>query len=69
MALLREATTSSALVTLAERVNSFADNSFPNVFGNIQIEYPIPVEDMTFSMIARVEWDVLEGLLRRVLAT
>jgi hypothetical protein len=67
MALLREATTSSAVVSLAERAAGVSEQKLPNVFGNIQVDYPCPAHTMTLSMAAQAEWNAIEALLRKIL--
>lgn len=65
MALLREATTLPGKVTLAERASN--EVAVPLVFGNMGIEYPANVQQMTFAQVARIEWTVIERLLRKTL--
>lgn len=65
MALLREATTLPGKVSLAERASNEAQ--IPLVFGNMGIEYPDNVQQMTFAQVARIEWTVIERLLRKAL--
>lgn len=65
MALLREATTLPGKVSLAERASN--EVQIPLVFGNMGIEYPANVQQMTFAQVARIEWTVIERLLRKIL--
>jgi hypothetical protein len=65
MALIREATTLPSKVSLAERASNGVQ--IPLVFGNMGIEYPANVQQMTFAQVARIEWPVIERLLRKTL--
>jgi hypothetical protein len=65
--LLREATTSSALVSLAERSAKGLQTGALSVFGNIEIEYPKDVSNMSLSAVGEIEWHAIEALLRKVL--
>ncbi|KFY74950.1 hypothetical protein V499_05049 [Pseudogymnoascus sp. VKM F-103] len=67
IALLREATTSSALVSLAERSAKGLQTGALSVFGNIEIEYPKDVSNMSLSAVGEIEWHAIEALLRKVL--
>ncbi len=69
MALLREATTSSALVPLAERsAIDFSFSKFPSAFGNIRIDYGAKVQQLSFAEVEKMEWDAIEQLLQRYLS-
>lgn len=66
IALLREATTSSALVSLAEQ--SAKGQMGPlSAFGSIKIEYPPDVSQMSLADVGKMEWHEIEALLRKVL--
>ncbi|KFY65264.1 hypothetical protein V496_02688 [Pseudogymnoascus sp. VKM F-4515 (FW-2607)] len=67
IALLREATTSSALVSLAERSAKGLQTGPLSAFGNIEIEYPKDISNMSLSAVGEIEWHVIEALLRKVL--
>ncbi|KFY88194.1 hypothetical protein V500_06476 [Pseudogymnoascus sp. VKM F-4518 (FW-2643)] len=67
IALLREATTSSALVSLAERSAKGLQTGALSAFGNIEIEYPKDVTNMSLSAVGEIEWHAIEALLRKVL--
>jgi hypothetical protein len=67
IALLREATTSSALVSLAERSAKGLQTSPSSVFGNVEIEYPKDIANMSLSAVGEIEWHAIEALLRKVL--
>ncbi|KFY15727.1 hypothetical protein V492_01799 [Pseudogymnoascus sp. VKM F-4246] len=67
IALLREATTSSALVTLAERSAKGLQTGALSAFGNIEIDYPKDVSNMSLSAVGEIEWHAIEALLRKVL--
>ncbi|KFY23224.1 hypothetical protein V493_05986 [Pseudogymnoascus sp. VKM F-4281 (FW-2241)] len=67
IALLREATTSSALVSLAERSAKGLQTGTLSAFGNIEIEYPNDVSNMSLSAVGEIEWHAIEALLRKVL--
>ncbi len=67
MYLLREATTSPQLNTLAElnaAPRPAPDDSF---FGNVHIKYPDNVQTMTIYQVSLIEWAYIEKTLRRVL--
>jgi hypothetical protein len=66
VALIREATTSSAIVSLADRSATDA-TTFRSLFGNASVEYPANVDQMPLSLIAKLEWNVIEMLLRKIL--
>jgi hypothetical protein len=66
MALVREATTLPDKVSLAERASKERDG-LPNAFGNMIIEYPENVQQMTFSQVTPIEWEVIDKLLRKAL--
>ncbi|KAI9721267.1 MAG: hypothetical protein M1812_002429 [Candelaria pacifica] len=66
-ACLREATTSSALVSLAEISLSRASEAVASPFGNVTVPWPTNKESMTMAAAAAVEWGVVENLLRKVL--
>ncbi|OBT68346.1 hypothetical protein VE03_02897 [Pseudogymnoascus sp. 23342-1-I1] len=67
IALLREATTSSALVSLAERSAKGLQTGALSAFGNIEIEYPKDLSSMSLSAVGEIEWHAIEALLRKVL--
>lgn len=67
IALLREATTSSALVSLAERSAKGQQGSPLSAFGDINIEYPQDVSHMSLAAVGEIEWHAIEALLRKVL--
>ncbi len=55
------------MVTLAQRGN-LSGSGLPSFFGNIKIQYPPDVKFRTFSEIARIEWGVIDSLLRQSLS-
>lgn len=67
VALLREATTSSAVVSLAERAatENRHTSGKSKFFGNVAVKYPENVQKMSLADIAVLEWDVIEKLLRQ----
>jgi hypothetical protein len=65
-ALLREATESSLPVTLAEQAEQGSDECL-NVFGKIVFPYPPDVYNCTMGALAKIEWNVIETLLRKIL--
>ncbi|KFY50332.1 hypothetical protein V495_00307 [Pseudogymnoascus sp. VKM F-4514 (FW-929)] len=67
IALLREATTSSALVSLAERSAKGLQTGALSAFGNVEIEYPKDISNMSLSAVGEIEWHAIEALLRKVL--
>ena len=67
LTLLREATVSSAVISLAERSTTVNVARSPSIFGRINIRYPVSFEKMTIAAIAKIEWDEIERLLRKVL--
>jgi hypothetical protein len=67
MALLREATTSMDMITLAQRQNVWT-SEIPSSFGNINIQYPPDVKFWTFAQVRDIEWGVIDNLLRKSLA-
>lgn len=67
IALLREATTSSALVSLAEQSAKGQQTGPLSAFGHIKIEYPQDVSHMSLVAVGEIEWHAIEALLRKVL--
>lgn len=66
-ALLREATTSVKILSLADMAESKSPTTSPSIFGSLKIDYPDNVELLSISEVARIEWEVIEELLRKVL--
>jgi hypothetical protein len=66
MALLRDATTSPALISLGER-STDADERPPCVFGNLKFDFPPHFRSCTLAYVAKLEWTTIDTLLRRVL--
>ncbi|KAI9791359.1 MAG: hypothetical protein M1835_000376 [Candelina submexicana] len=66
-ACLRQATTSSALVSLAELSLRGAHGAVSRPFGNVTVSWPANKENMTMAAAAALEWGVVENLLRKVL--
>ncbi|KAI9701230.1 MAG: hypothetical protein M1836_001899 [Candelina mexicana] len=66
-ACLRKATTSSALVSLAELSQRAQAGAVARPFGNVTVSWPANKENMTMAAAAAVEWGVVENLLRKVL--
>ena len=67
MALLREATTSSALISLADQSARGQQKKRRSPFGDVKIDYPADLATMSLAAVGRLEWDVIEQLLRKVL--
>jgi hypothetical protein len=66
MALLRDATTSPAHISLGER-SADADERPPCVFGNLKFDYPKHLGSCSLAYVAKLEWITIDRLLRRVL--
>ncbi|KAK4911318.1 hypothetical protein LTR66_017370, partial [Elasticomyces elasticus] len=70
VSLLREATTASATMTLAERSAAQAAGTTPGPFGNVVIHYGSDGSNpLSLEQAAAIEWAVVERLLRKVLVS
>ncbi|KAK5154980.1 hypothetical protein LTR04_005887 [Oleoguttula sp. CCFEE 6159] len=67
--LLHTATTSSAFLSLAEQSANSAAGTTRSPFGNVVVPYA-RADKGTYSMarVIQLEWDVIEGLLRKILS-
>jgi hypothetical protein len=65
VALIREYTTSSDQLSLAER--SARGLQMPGAFGFMSVHYPENLQQMTFAEVAAIEWNFVEQLLRAIL--
>ncbi|KAI9838978.1 MAG: hypothetical protein M1819_004186 [Sarea resinae] len=67
ISLLREATTSAALVPLAEMAANASSNATTPLFGNLKVPWPKHKAYLSMAQAANIEWNTVEVLLRRVL--
>jgi len=67
VSLIHKATSSSALVTLAEQSANNASQTDTSPFGNVTVPWPADKGGMTMAAAAAMEWGVLEALLKKVL--
>lgn len=67
MALIREATTSSAVVSLAEQAAQGQQTKLASPFGNMKIEYLDDVANMSLSDVGAIEWHAIEAVFRKIL--
>ncbi len=68
MALLREATSSSGVLSLAEQSRAGGQTRTLNAFGDVHIEYPADVSKMSLADVGAIEWNMVEALLRKILS-